>query len=842
MKGRENNMIKTKKILALLLAMLLCFSSIAALAQESGSSESNEDNPPLEAEESILTYKIDNDDILKFAAADFESECLSQTGENLSYVYFSLPEAVAGDLRYAYDSSSEAAVNESTKYYKNSSTSSSKLLSDVYFIPRTSFEGDVEITYKGHTSDGKSYEGKIVITVEKSVTIGSLDKITYSAEVGAKVKLSSSDIITSCRNAGFDLSYVKFVLPETSFGILYYNYSPSSSSNTKVKETTKYYKSSSSSTSIDKVTFVPAKNMSDTVNIKYYAYSSDGDEFAGGIRIKFDSVSYDITYETKGEPVFFVPSDFNDMCLSETGSKLSYVKFSSPSKGSLYYDYENELDSKATVKSSNKYYYSKSPRLYLVSYIPASNYSGTISIDYEGFNINGDSFNGSITIKVDTKNIEDASDLKYSMKNNATLKLSSSSLNSLCKSATGDKLDYVRFTDVSSGGLYYNYKSSSSYDEKVSSSNKYYYSSSDGDAISSVSFVPKSNYTGTVTINYTGCSTGGETFKGKIKISVTSSESSSSSSDYDVDDIKYSGTIGTKISFDGDDFNEVCEDEFGDELEFVNFDIPSTSSGKLSHKNGQAIKSSYDCYFEDDDPLLSDISFTPSKSGKITIDYEGKTYDDEWFLGRVVITVASKNEGMSNFKYSKSYSSGIFTDIDENEWYGANKTGVIKSAYKLGLIVGKGEKKFDPLGNMTIAEAITLAARMADIYYNDESEFEEGDTWYEEYVNYAISRKIIGKNTFSNYNKNITREEMAYIFAHILPTDEYYALNNIKSIPDVDEDNDYYDEIMTLYNAGILLGNDDKGTFTPKKHITRAEVSAIIFRLADDAERLESDF
>jgi hypothetical protein len=143
---------------------------------------------------------------------------------------------------------------------------------------------------------------------------------------------------------------------------------------------------------------------------------------------------------------------------------------------------------------------------------------------------------------------------------------------------------------------------------------------------------------------------------------------------------------------------------------------------------------------------------------------------------------------------------------------------------------------------MTIAEALTIASRVHDIYYNNKTNFKAGKTWYEEYVNYAIEEGIIGKNDFSNYDRAITREEMAYIFANIIPEEAMEEINDVYEIPDVDEDNKYYYEILYLYNVGVLSGSDTKGTFNPKANISRAEVSAIIVRVADPDERRENNF
>jgi hypothetical protein len=68
------------------------------------------------------------------------------------------------------------------------------------------------------------------------------------------------------------------------------------------------------------------------------------------------------------------------------------------------------------------------------------------------------------------------------------------------------------------GTLYYGYASASSYTSKVASSTKYYRSISP--LLSEVTFVPATGFTGTVTIPYTGYTSNGTTFTGKIVISV----------------------------------------------------------------------------------------------------------------------------------------------------------------------------------------------------------------------------------------------------------------------------------------------------------------------------------
>ncbi len=57
-----------------------------------------------------------------------------------------------------------------------------------------------------------------------------------------------------------------------------------------------------------------------------------------------------------------------------------------------------------------------------------------------------------------------------------------------------------------------------------------------------------------------------------------------------------------------------------------------------------------------------------------------------------------------------------FTDVKETSWYAEN----VKMAYELGFMNGKSANTFDPNGNVTVVEGITMAARLHAIYNGTE--------------------------------------------------------------------------------------------------------------------------
>ena len=194
-------------------------------------------------------------------------------------------------------------------------------------------------------------------------------------------------------------------------------------------------------------------------------------------------------------------------------------------------------------------------------------------------------------------------------------------------------------------------------------------------------------------------------------------------------------------------------------------------------------------------------------------------------------TLPSTSPSMTNFIKAKTYTSGQFNDVTESMWYGFNGQKVIASAYEYGLMQGAGTAIFNPEGNMTVAEAITIAARIHSIYTTGTERFVQGSPWYQVYVDYAVKNGIIAAADFSNYTKAISRAEMAYIFANALPAAELATQNTVTALPDVNSATSYEEEIIMLYQAGVLTGSDDKGTFNPQSNISRAEAAAIITRV-----------
>ena len=189
----------------------------------------------------------------------------------------------------------------------------------------------------------------------------------------------------------------------------------------------------------------------------------------------------------------------------------------------------------------------------------------------------------------------------------------------------------------------------------------------------------------------------------------------------------------------------------------------------------------------------------------------------------------------SAFTKTNTYTEGQFTDVPSEQWYASE----VKSTYELGLMQGVGGGLFQPDGNVTVAEAVTMAARASAINARETIDTSAGGEWYTPYVDYAVSKGFVASGQFDDYDRPAKRYEVAMLFENAMPDGYYTAINDVEAIPDVYETLPYSEDLLTLYNAGIVMGSDSYGNFRPEDNISRAEAAAIINRVALPENRLE---
>jgi len=186
---------------------------------------------------------------------------------------------------------------------------------------------------------------------------------------------------------------------------------------------------------------------------------------------------------------------------------------------------------------------------------------------------------------------------------------------------------------------------------------------------------------------------------------------------------------------------------------------------------------------------------------------------------------------------SGSVFAGSFTDVADDSWYASE----VSDVHRAGLMNGIGGGLFSPDGKVTVAEAVTMASRVNAAQKGETIPSSDGK-WYDAYYDYAMQNGIIEDGTYTNYDEPAKRYEVASLFASALPNESFPKINDVTSVPDVYAEDEYFEELIKLYNAGVLTGNDEYGTFSPDSDITRAEAAAIVGRVAMPNKRVKKDF
>ena len=225
--------------------------------------------------------------------------------------------------------------------------------------------------------------------------------ITYTAATGASVTFKSNDFNTFCKDeTSSNLDYVKFTLPSSSKGTLYYKYDQSGEK--KVTSSTSYYRSSSPY--LEDVTFVPAKSVTGSVSIDFSGKSTSGKSISGTVVIQYSTIkdASVVSYTTGYAPVKFRGSDFSAACSARGSAALTSVKFNLPdaSTGRLYYSYASPTSYGGTVSSGTSYGVSSGSSIDNVTFVPKAGYKGTVHLTYTGTDKNGSTFTGHVQIIV----------------------------------------------------------------------------------------------------------------------------------------------------------------------------------------------------------------------------------------------------------------------------------------------------------------------------------------------------------------------------------------------------------------------------------------------------------
>ena len=612
----------------------------------------------------------------------------SKAGGPLDCVYNLKVSTKNGVLYYRYNQSENPGhgVGGTERYYYQPSGQGQKALRDVSFVPLPGFSGTATVDYNAVSTNGTSFTGSIRIEATAS------GDVSYSAQAGLPVSFVAEHFSSVCMSRnGQPLRYITFSLPASNRGTLYYNYSPSGQYSQRVDANTRYY--ASSNPKIDNITFVPAEGYVGNVEIPYRCVDSAGAIYSGTVTIRVygsggsgsggSNVEY---YINRNQQRTLNSNDFNTACQNATGVSLSRVRFDSlpsSSAGTLYLNYTSASSAKVSVGAT--YYRSSSPRISSITFVPASGYTGTVSIPFTGVNSQGASFSGSLILHVGEAG--GVGTVSYTTQQNRAVTLSAWDFNEASRRSTGTTLSHLRFTSLPSSGtgvLYYGYASSSSPGSRVSVNTDYRRTGTP--SLSSVTFVPASGYAGTVSIPFTGYDDNGARFNGTLLIYVEGGSTTSPSSG-----IRYTGS-SVPILLRASDFQNVCSASLGNPLASVQFSaLPAAGRLYQNYSSpsqpGASVTAGTRYSVQD----LGRISYVPKAEyqGTLTVPYT--LYD----------TQGRSYSGSMELQLSNSYCSASFTDTASGwDWAKPSieflrssgiTSGYRNNTYRPGQSISRGE-------------------------------------------------------------------------------------------------------------------------------------------------------
>lgn len=158
-----------------------------------------------------------------------------------------------------------------------------------------------------------------------------------------------------------------------------------------------------------------------------------------------------------------------------------------------------------------------------------------------------------------------------------------------------------------------------------------------------------------------------------------------------------------------------------------------------------------------------------------------------------------------------------FTDVKSSDWYYAN----VKDLYSWGVINGTTATTFSPRGTVTFGQALKMILLAAGY----EEQAATTNHWASGYYRLAAQNGFLPTGLNLTLDQPITRLQIAQIAVLVLDLSRTGSKSPFADTTDKNA--------LILYDHGIFNGSPagNKLLFKPNSNITRAEISAVIWRL-----------
>ncbi|MDQ0255754.1 spore germination protein YaaH [Evansella vedderi] len=175
-----------------------------------------------------------------------------------------------------------------------------------------------------------------------------------------------------------------------------------------------------------------------------------------------------------------------------------------------------------------------------------------------------------------------------------------------------------------------------------------------------------------------------------------------------------------------------------------------------------------------------------------------------------------------------------FTDVPHNHWGASN----IMAVANRGWMGGTSSTTFSPAMDLTRAQGAVILVRalgLTDSTSQSNVFTDTRDHWARREIEIARAHGIvsgIGNNRFGPEDP-LTREQLAAILQNIFKFD--FNRPSRSPFPDISPNDWSYGSILAIQQKGYLSGFED-GTFRPRSRSTRAQMAALMHRMAAEFE------
>lgn len=515
------------------------------------------------------------------------------------------------------------------------------------------------------------------------------------------------------------------------------------------------------------------------------------------------SSSGDITYTADlGKDVAFDLRDFEDYYYNKTRGTLSYVTFTLPSGGTLYYD-------GGRLPSSNSCYASPSRTqidlagIYFTPTGTTATRPGSVRINFTAYGSRNYSGGTSGTVVINYLS-GSAKDITYTP-SGKSVSLRASDFTEAYRQAVGSTAPSgltIQFQDVPSYGTltYKDSSRSNSSTVTLRSSNiknyKFTTRSSGSNQLADVTYTPSGSRNESITyIAYNGNT---PQFTGKVVFNPTVVDNNMS--------VTFTG--GQTITLDYQRFVQANASVMASTTRIRFMSLPVY--GTLTYNGATVSAAGTDIV----PSLLGNVVYRSSSATTVTDKVVFTCYNaagDVVGGGQVNLNstgTGGNNGGVTNISQ--------FKDVNPNAWY-ASDLSILLSR---GIMQGKLEGKFDPLGQLKYGEALKIFLLSAGYSAQEGT----GKDWAAGYKTLAVNNGWISSDV--DLDAKITRNAMAELAAKVL------GLSATSSVPPAWKDGTSNGYANALYYTSpqILVGNAD-GTFKGNDTLQRQEICKIAARV-----------